>query len=312
VSQRKQTRGPQSRLSTFYVVAGVILAVVVVAVIALRQQNAVSSTSPIEFPHIHGLGYSADGNRLYAPAHIGLAVYENNQWNLPTDLPAHDYMGYSAMDTGFYSSGDPDLRTDFPSMLGVIKSEDEGRSVETLAFTGESDFHLMSVGYFSHAIYLFNTQPNSGIGTGLYYTTDEGQTWTQSRAQGLSAHPLQIAVHPTEQGTIAIATQAGLFLSQDSGSTFTPIASNAPVTAATFDLSENVLLFGYQNLGRYELSTGAIETVQSPTVSAQDAITYLTTNPSTGELALATANKNIYIWSNNRQEWQQIANEGVG
>jgi hypothetical protein len=115
-------------------------------VIFMNNREPATPSQPVEFPHIHGLGFSEDGNRLFVPAHIGLVVFENNAWHIPA-LPTHDYMGYVAVDTGFYSSGHPDLSTDFPPLLGLVKSEDEGHSIQSLAFGGESDFHLMSAGY---------------------------------------------------------------------------------------------------------------------------------------------------------------------
>jgi hypothetical protein len=58
------------------------------------------------FMHIHGLGYSSDGKRLFIPVHNGLKVHADGKWS---DAPGekHDYMGFSIADNGFYSSGHP-------------------------------------------------------------------------------------------------------------------------------------------------------------------------------------------------------------
>lgn len=80
-----------------HLVIGAILmigaVVLALGLFSLRQEGATDRVVQVEIPHIHGLGFSSDGNRLLVPAHIGLLVYENNQWSQP-DLPAHDYMGF--------------------------------------------------------------------------------------------------------------------------------------------------------------------------------------------------------------------------
>ncbi|MBN2981809.1 hypothetical protein [Cohnella algarum] len=90
-------------------------------------------------------------------------------------------MGFSMVDDGFYSSGHPARGSKKKNPFGIVKSTDEGRSLETLTLYGEVDFHGMSVGYKSHTIYIFNLEPNSAIETtGLNYSTDEAKSWTMS------------------------------------------------------------------------------------------------------------------------------------
>lgn len=285
------------------------VAVVAFVLLSARQQDGTTDSTRVEIPHIHGLGFSSDGSRLLVPAHIGLLSYENSRWSQP-DLPAHDYMGFSPVDTGFYSSGHPDLRTDFSPLLGLVRSDDDGRSIQLLAFEGESDFHLMGVGYYYHAVYVINPEPNSGIGAGLFYTIDDGQTWTQSSAQELNVSPIQIAVHPTEPGTVALATQAGLFLSNDYGENFTLLGDAASITAVTFHPNGSTLFFGYQNLYAYGLTTAETETLNSLPALGENGLNYIAVNPVSGELAIATANRDIYLSQYNRQTWQQIAAQG--
>lgn len=310
MNQRKRSAISRSRLPLWLIGLATVVVLVIVIVIVLTRQPAVQSQT-VEFPHIHGLGFSADGTQLIVPAHIGLIVFANNAWSIP-ELPRHDYMGYSAVDAGFYSSGHPDLRTDFPPLLGLVKSDDAGRSIQPLAFEGESDFHLMGASYYSHAVYVINPEPNSGIAAGLFYTTNDGQTWTQSSAQGLSASPIQIAVHPTESGTIAISTEDGLFLSNDYGDNFTPMSDATPVTAVTFHPDGSTLFSGYEVLEAYHLTTSETEALAAPPITAQDAIGYIAINPVSGEFAIATANRDIFLSQNNRQSWQQIARQGRG
>jgi hypothetical protein len=285
-----------------------IMAVVVVFIQRAQPSKDSSEQQPIDIPHIHGLGYSSDGKQLIVPAHIGLLVYENAEWHQP-DNPAHDYMGFSPTDKGFFSSGHPDLRTAYESLLGLIKSEDGGRTITTLAFEGESDFHLLAAGYRSHAVYVVNASPNSKIGEGLYFTLDEGQTWQRGDAQSLPSAPIQIAAHPEDSGTVAIATEHGLWLSTDYGNSFELVSLSEPVTAVTFDLKLDALYFGYQRLYRLDLATGEITTIPMPSLASDDSVSYITTNPLSSALAVTTRQRDVFL-APDGTVWTQIADNG--
>jgi hypothetical protein len=265
----------------------------------------------VQLTHVHGLSFSSDGRQLFVPAHDGLVIYEDNQWRVP-DLPVHDYMGYSGTDAGFYSSGHPGPGSNLINPLGLIRSGDGGESIQTLAFAGETDFHLMSASYESHAVYVLNPRQNSQLSPGLHYTLDEGQTWTQSAGRGVSGNPLQLAVHPTEANTVALATEGGLFLSNDYGDSFVQIGNLVPVSAVSFDPNGERLLFGYQSLFSYTLADAQISPLETPTISNQDALGYIAINPVSEQIAIATFNKNIALSSDSGQSWETIAEGGIG
>ncbi|MGH2537487.1 MAG: hypothetical protein ACRDHL_08850, partial [Candidatus Promineifilaceae bacterium] len=113
---------------------------------AAEAIEAGQGQAAVEFPHIHGLGFSADGRQLFVPAHDGLRLFSNGQWQIP-DAAGHDYMGYAPADDGFYSSGHPHPSSGLVNPLGLVKSNDGGQTLTRLGFEGESDFHLMGVGY---------------------------------------------------------------------------------------------------------------------------------------------------------------------
>jgi phenylacetate-CoA ligase len=304
---QKETR----KVSSFKWLAAALILGVVLAVTLYLPRGTNRTVISAQFPDIHGLGFSADGQRLFVPAHNGLLVYTDGHWET-SDLPPNDYMGYTPTDSGFYSSGHPGPQSDLPNPLGLIRSREGASTLEMLAFEGESDFHLLGAGYQTHTLYALNGSPNSRLSRGLYYTLDDGQTWEQSNMQGGGGSPLQITVHPTEAGTLAIATENGLFLSTDYGNTFALVGETAHITAAVFDPNGETLLIGFQTITSYDLTNGQMESIQGPNIGEGDTISYIAVNPVNGEIAVATFNRNIYLSQGNLQSWQQIVTLGVG
>ncbi|GAB4577349.1 MAG: hypothetical protein Fur0022_00800 [Anaerolineales bacterium] len=269
------------------------------------------ATPVVTLRDIHGLGFSADGEQLIVPAHDGLRIYANGGWQI-SDAPANDYMGYSPADMGFYSSGHPGPVSGMVNPLGLVKSTDGGQTLTPLGFEGESDFHLMGVGYFSHVIYVFNPAPNSRLPAGMSVSLDDGQTWQQSALNGIAANPYQIAVHPTEAGRVALATQGGLFLSTDFGNTFSLVSPGA-ATAATFNPDGKTLLFGALGLSAYDLETGQTETLSAPALTGDNVMTNIAVNPARpAETALTTAELDVFVSPDGGETWQQIASDGKG
>jgi hypothetical protein len=265
-----------------------------------------------ELPHIHGLGFSADGKSLFIPAHVGVLAVSEGKWS-HSIAPDHDYMGFAISNDGFYSSGHPaPASADLPNPLGLVKSTDGGNTLQMLGFAGESDFHLMAVGYKNHAIYVLNPAQNSKLSPGLHYSLDDGRTWNQGALQGISAAPLAIAAHPTDAQTVAIATEQGIMLSTDHGATFTRIGQATPVTAASFSPGGD-LLFGSSSLSRYNLSTKQMLTLPAPPLVEGEFISYIAGHPTEpNTIALTTSERNVFQSNDNGQQWDTLASNGKG
>ncbi len=281
------------------------------------QSNSQAASShshgeEFELPHIHGLGFTADGKTLLIPAHIGIFTVKDGMWQRPSER-AHDYMGFSISDDGFYSSGHPaPSATDLKNPLGLVKSTDGGKTLQTLGFEGETDFHVMSVGYINHALYVLNPAQNSKLPPGMHYSLDDGITWKQSALQGVEAVPFGIAVHPTKAEIVALATEHGVLLSSDYGATFAPIGDATLATALTFSPS-GTLLFGATELFSYDATTQQMTTLPTPPLVDEEVVTALAVNPvQPQELALATTKLNVYHSKNNGQEWATLAGDGIG
>ncbi|EFV74658.1 F510_1955 family glycosylhydrolase [Cytobacillus sp. FSL W8-0315] len=274
-----------------------------------------NGVNKIKFPDLHGLSYSEDGGKLVAAVHDGLKVYSDSSWSVP-DIPKNDYMGYSPVKNGFYSSGHPAPGSNLKNPLGIVKSKDNGETVEIVDFQGEADFHALSVGYETEEIYVFAAEPNSKMKEqGFYYSSDQGETWNLMNMQGVSGSPLTMAAHPSKNGTLAIGTDQGLYLSENYGNTFDKILAEISVSATVF--AGNDTIIAGTNNGNNEITEVNINNNKSTNYSmpknSEGNITFIAVNnKNKKELSFATDQLNIYTTTDSGETWDKIVEEGAG
>ena len=281
-----------------------------------EQDNAdISSAekSGIELTHIHGLGITEDSEGIYVASHNGLKTFENGTWSRGAGAP-HDYMGFSVVDDGFYSSGHPAEKSDLADPFGIVHSGDMGESLELLGLDEEVDFHLMAAGYRSHALYVVNPQQNTRMDVaGIFYSVNDAKSWTQSAAEGLSGRLLSIAAHPDEEGVVAIGTDKGLFLSENYGKTFEPVGE-VPVTSVAFSADGRLFAGSTAEepvITAYHLGSGKETIFQVPELEKKGTIIYLAAGEADeGHLLFSTSAKDIYMTEDNGETWIQITDDG--
>jgi photosystem II stability/assembly factor-like uncharacterized protein len=224
-------------------------------------------------------------------------------------------MGFAVTRESFYSSGHPAPGAPLKNPLGLIKSQDAGQTWEQLGLSGEADFHLLATSYHTNAVYVFNASPNSRLPqTGLYSTTDDGKQWRLAKGIGLVGSPASLAVHPTQANRVAVGTRSGVYLSEDFGEHFQPLAEIPQVLAVVFTFDEQHLwcssFDGKPALLRIQWQTGQRQPVALPAMD-QDTVTYIAQNPvKTQEWAIATYKRDVYVSGDNGKTWKQIARQG--
>lgn len=299
---KKQKQQEQEQRNYLYVGGLTAIVAIIAALYFISQSGGIG---PIPFYDIHGISFTPTGE-LYVATHEGLLIYDEG-WTIP-DIPANDYMGYSGTEEGFYSSGHPGSTSNLPNPLGLVLSTDFGATVTMLKFAGESDFHAMAASYRGDAVYVYNVAPNSELAEGLHYTLDNGQTWVASAASGLSGNPINLSAHPDDSSRIAIASRDGVYLSNDSGDSFQTISPTL-ASAVAFDTSEGTTLYvGYQSLSQYNITDGSFTNLNTPSLSTNEAIMYISISPLDGRIALATSERDIYL--SDGDLWQQVVNSG--
>ena len=124
-----------------------------------------------------------------------------------------DTMGFTV--TGpdeFVGSGHPDLRDDLPPLLGLIRSDDGGRSWNSISLLGEADFHVLRTA--GTRIYGVNATDGT-----LRISDDGGRTWaTRTPPAAL----LDLAPAPGRADELLASGESGLFVSRDAGETWRP------------------------------------------------------------------------------------------
>ena len=284
---------------------GLLLACVVVL--------SVSAQAITELRHAHGIGYSPDGSRILIPNHYGIAVFSEGRWS-KVPGPEHDYMGFVVTRDFVFTSGHVAGSRGTANPLGLIRSDDGGRSWTKLGLVGQVEFHHVAAGYLSNAVYVFNAEPNAVLPrAGIYRMKgDRVVEWHNAAARGLEGDLGMLTAHPTEPATIAAATTAGLFLSQDGGEEFKPIVSGLRATAARFALEGDGLLVGTLEgkqpaLFRITIKDGLRKPLTLPPFE-RDAVANIVQNPARrNEMALISFERAVYVSDDGGKTWKRIA-----
>jgi hypothetical protein len=313
---RQKHRDKWNRLSKILLTIGSVSALCVIVFGILANSNYQSSNNEeVKFEHIHGLGYKSDGTAIYIPAHDGLRVYKDGKWSIPED-EKHDYMGFSMVDDSFFSSGHPAPDSTLENPLGIVKSNDYGKTIKLLDLYKEDDFHDMTVGYNTKEIYVFNPNKNSRMNdAGFYYSTNETKTWHKSKLEGISGQPTTLAAHPTAKGVITIGTDSGVYVSKDYGNKFDAVIPNVNVTAISFS-HDNALLVGVMKgktaLLKFDLLDKKQTAFKLPPLEENDMIAYVKQNPQNKkEYVFATFEKDVFITKDDGANWSKRVDKGV-
>ncbi len=286
----------------------------------VEQETAAEDTNEDDFltpfdetlTHVHGMGYVGNEDGLYFASHTGLKVYQDGSW-FETDGMYNDYMGFNAVDEGFFTSGHPGMDSDLPNPIGIQRSNDGGRSLESLTLEGETDFHWMAAGYQSHDLFVMNPQPNSEMEAGFYFSENEGADWRELAAEGIDGELTALAIHPTDSALLAAASSTGVFLSEDGGESFKRVTEQGEFGTAVH-FTEDELLYASHGteaaLTSYGLANGEEERFEIPDMG-EDGVIFIAVNPADAEeIALYTVQGSAYVSSDAGATWEAVLEQG--
>jgi hypothetical protein len=206
----------ERRRQLFGFLAAAVLALAATAVVAIAvtgdgdgESGGGHSGSGPDLAHVHGLGVNPEDGTLYIATHTGLfRAAPGRRTASRVGDSQQDVMGFSVVGPDrFLGSGHPGPGQDAPPHLGLIRSDDAGRSWQPVSLLGEADFHVLrSQGSM---VYGFN-----GLTGALMVSRDGGRGWQEHDPPGPM---LDLAIHPEEPSRVIAATEQGLVSSSDSG-----------------------------------------------------------------------------------------------
>jgi hypothetical protein len=226
MTRRKKAKGtrPKQARTQSAAQTGVPRGLVILAALALVTSVAVAvflwrsaDEEPLTFAdlprpdpgpvHVHGLGVNPKDSSLFIATHTGLyrvGEGERKAQRVGGDR-YQDTMGFSIVGPNrFLGSGHPDVNEarekGLPPLLGLIESDDGGRTWEPISLLGEADFHVLrSAG---KRVYGYDASNER-----LLRSSDEGRTWSELEQPG----PLvDLAVDPADSRRIVAAAVGGL------------------------------------------------------------------------------------------------------
>lgn len=266
----------------------------------------------VKIEHIHGIGYIGNIKGLTIATHSGLNIYSEENWYAPSKNH-NDYMGFQATSDGFYSSGHPDSNSKLKNPFGIVRSLDGNKTLETIDFYGETDFHNLAVGYNSKAIFLFNQEKNSKLGTGFYYSNDFGKNWINVKGSGLPDTLTSFSIHPDDPKTIVMNTQEGIYLSTDNGESFKQITTSLNITSSTLLKDRIVYSYIKENksyLEEVNLISNKNNVISIPKLDAKDMIMYIAIDQNNPNgISIATMESNVYTSNNFGETWIEIVKQ---
>ncbi|MDJ0354562.1 F510_1955 family glycosylhydrolase [Paenarthrobacter sp. PH39-S1] len=164
-------------------------------------------TSQSPAAHIHAIAVGPASSEVLLATHDGL--YDASKKQPVKISDTIDLMGFTATadPAVFYASGHPGAGSALPDPVGLIKSEDSGKTWNPVSRQGQSDFHAL-------------TSTKSGLVAfdGTLQTSADGVNWTPSPS---SFAPAALAGSPASTVVLA-TTEQGLQRSTDGGKTWQP------------------------------------------------------------------------------------------
>ena len=165
--------------------------------------------------HVHGLGINPADGALVIATHTGLfrAMPGERRARRVGDL-YQDTMGFTVVGPDrFLGSGHPDARADLPPLLGLIRSEDAGRTWKPVSLLGKADFHVLRAA--DRQVYGFDSTR-----VRLLVSDDGGRSWDPRTPP----EPLvDLAIDPRDARRVVASGEDRLFTSGDAGRRWRPL-----------------------------------------------------------------------------------------
>lgn len=239
--------------------------------------------------HIHGLGVNPRDGALFVATHTGLfrAGPHERRGRRVADR-WQDTMGFTVVGPDrFLGSGHPDLQDRLPPLLGLISTNDAGRTWRPVSLMGRADFHILRAA--SRRIYGFDA--TSGA---LMVSSDSGRSWARHRPP----RPLvDLVVDPRDAEHVVASGERDIFESRDAGRSWRRLIAGGATLLAWTDalviLNDDGVVYRSRDGGRSLTRAG--EVGGPPAALAVDG----------SDLYVARHDNSVQVSSDGGRTWRQ-------
>ena len=169
--------------------------------------------------HAHGLGIDPKDGALLVATHTGLFRASPGETRMKrVGDRMQDTMGFTIVGPGsILGSGHPDGRDDLPPFLGLIRSDDGGRSWRPVSLLGKRDFHVLEAD--GRRVYGYGSD-FATRNTGFLVSDDGGRSWEEREVP----EPLvSLAIDPADPDRLIASGARALHVSEDTGRRWRPL-----------------------------------------------------------------------------------------
>lgn len=185
---------------------------------ARSADPAVEDPGPV---HVHGLGVDPSDGALFIATHTGLfRAGPGERRARRVGDRYQDTMGFTVIGPRrFLGSGHPDGRDELPPFLGLVRSEDAGRTWRPVSLLGKRDFHALDAA--GRYVYGFGSDFRTRS-EALLVSDDGGRSWVQRASP---ERLLSLAVAPGDPERVLAGGEGGVYLSGDAGARWRRLAA---------------------------------------------------------------------------------------
>jgi photosystem II stability/assembly factor-like uncharacterized protein len=139
-------------------------------------------------------------------------------------------MGFTvAGERHFLGSGHPDVQglqeENLPPLLGLIETQDGGKTWQSISLLGEADFHILR--FAAERVYGFDA-----TNARLLLSVNGGKTWMTQSLPGFPPEPLvDLVIDPADSVHVIASSASALYESTNAGATWRLIGRDAGLLA---------------------------------------------------------------------------------
>lgn len=172
--------------------------------------------------HIHSV--KAFGEKTLIGTHEGLFVLQAQNSMKAVGAEPFDVMGLAVFGDIIFASGHPGKGSKLPNPVGLLRSDDDGKSWKKVSLQGEVDFHFLQAGKSE----LYGEDAQTGK---LMYSANLGRSW---KTLGTNLFN-DIAISNLKPGHAYGVEKGRLIISKDSFSTRSVIKTDFAVSSVEFN-----------------------------------------------------------------------------